>query len=101
MRSTVNPIPRRQTIWRGLGLLGDSLSGNCHTIGATVFGTEVYGYAAWIAARTGLFPNCVDNQGKVGDHTGQFLARLPAASFHPPPTCGCCHPEPMTARLRA
>lgn len=19
------------------------------------------------------------------------------ASFHPPPTCGCCHPEPMTA----
>ncbi|WP_244986574.1 hypothetical protein [Pseudomonas syringae] len=78
MRSTVNPIPRRQTIRRGLGLLGDSLSGNCHTSVATAFGTEAYGYAAWIAARTGLFASYVDNQGKVGDHTGQFLARLPA-----------------------
>ncbi|WP_054079771.1 SGNH/GDSL hydrolase family protein, partial [Pseudomonas syringae group genomosp. 3] len=68
----------RQPIRRGLGLLGDSFSGNCHTIAATAFGTEAYGYAAWIAARTGLFPSYVDNQGKVGDHTGQFLARLPA-----------------------
>ncbi|KPB73271.1 Uncharacterized protein AC507_2133 [Pseudomonas syringae pv. maculicola] len=59
-------------------MLGDSFSGNCHTIAATAFGTEAYGYAAWIAARTGLFPSYVDNQGKVGDHTGQFLARLPA-----------------------
>ncbi|EPM43794.1 hypothetical protein A262_27722 [Pseudomonas syringae pv. actinidiae ICMP 19073] len=69
---------RRQPIRRGLGLLGDSFSGNCHTIAATAFGTEAYGYAAMIAARTGLFPSYVDNQGKVGDHTGQFLARLPA-----------------------
>ncbi|RMU05926.1 hypothetical protein ALP36_05383, partial [Pseudomonas syringae pv. coriandricola] len=45
---------------------------------ATAFGTEAYGYAAMIAARTGLFPSYLDNQGKVGDHTGQFLARLPA-----------------------
>ncbi|SOQ06566.1 SGNH/GDSL hydrolase family protein [Pseudomonas syringae group genomosp. 3] len=73
-----NPIPRRQPIRRGLGLLGDSFSGNCHTIAATAFGTEAYGYAAWIAARTGLFPSYLDNQGKLGDHTGQFLARLPA-----------------------
>ncbi|MFA0968691.1 SGNH/GDSL hydrolase family protein [Pseudomonas amygdali] len=78
MSLLVNPIPLRQPIRRGLGLLGDSLSGNCHTIGATVSGTEVYGYAAWIAARTGLFPSYVNNQGKVGDHTGQFMARLPA-----------------------
>ena len=78
MSLLVNPIPRRQPIRRGLGLLGDSFSGNCHTIAATAFGTEAYGYAAWIAARTGLFPSYVDNQGKLGDHTGQFLARLPA-----------------------
>ncbi|EKG36092.1 SGNH/GDSL hydrolase family protein [Pseudomonas syringae] len=78
MSLLVSPIPRRQPIRRGLGLLGDSFSGNCHTIAATAFGTEAYGYAAWIAARTGLFPSYVDNQGKLGDHTGQFLARLPA-----------------------
>ncbi|KWS41974.1 SGNH/GDSL hydrolase family protein [Pseudomonas syringae] len=78
MSLLVNPIPRRQPIRRGLGLLGDSFSGNCHTIAATAFGTEAYGYAAMIAARTGLFPSYLDNQGKVGDHTGQFLARLPA-----------------------
>ncbi|EPM65069.1 hypothetical protein A249_41696, partial [Pseudomonas syringae pv. actinidiae ICMP 18804] len=39
---------RRQPIRRGLGLLGDSFSGNCHTIAATAFGTEAYGYAAMI-----------------------------------------------------
>ncbi|WP_134943315.1 SGNH/GDSL hydrolase family protein, partial [Pseudomonas syringae] len=78
MSLLVNPIPRRQPIRRGLGLLGDSFSGNCHTIAATAFGTEAYGYAGWIAARTGLFPSYADNQGKLGDHTGQFLARLPA-----------------------
>ncbi|MDU8454794.1 SGNH/GDSL hydrolase family protein [Pseudomonas syringae group sp. J254-4] len=78
MSLLVNPAARRQPIRRGLGLLGDSFSGNCHTIGATVYGTEAYGYAAMIAARTGLFPSYLDNQGKVGDHTGQFLARLPA-----------------------
>ncbi|WP_346400779.1 SGNH/GDSL hydrolase family protein [Pseudomonas syringae] len=78
MSLLVNPIPRRQPIRRGLGLLGDSFSGNCHTIAATAFGTEAYGYAGWIAARTGLFPSYLDNQGKLGDHTGQFLARLPA-----------------------
>lgn len=78
MSLLINQAPRRQPIRRGLGLLGDSFSGNCHTIGATVYGTEAYGYAAMIAARTGLFPSYLDNQGKVGDHTGQFLARLPA-----------------------
>ncbi|MFA1011013.1 Prophage PssSM-02, GDSL-like lipase [Pseudomonas coronafaciens pv. porri] len=78
MSLLVNPIPRRQPIRRGLGLLGDSFSGNCHTIAATAFGTEAYGYAGMIAARTGLFPSYLDNQGKLGDHTGQFLARLPA-----------------------
>ncbi|MDU8429164.1 SGNH/GDSL hydrolase family protein [Pseudomonas syringae pv. actinidifoliorum] len=78
MSLLVNPVPRRQPIRRGLGMLGDSFSGNCHTIAATAFGTEAYGFAAWIAARTGLFPSYLDNQGKLGDHTGQFLARLPA-----------------------
>ncbi|WP_346394112.1 SGNH/GDSL hydrolase family protein [Pseudomonas syringae] len=78
MSLLVNPAARRQPIRRGLGLLGDSFSGNCHTIAATAFGTEAYGYAAMIAARTGLFPSYLDNQGKVGDHTGQFLARLSA-----------------------
>ncbi len=78
MSLLVNPLPRRQPIRRGLGLLGDSFSGNCHTIAATAYGTEAYGFAAMIAARTGLFPSYLDNQGKVGDHTGQFMARLPA-----------------------
>ena len=71
--------PTRRRIRRGLGLLGDSFSGNCHTIAATAYGTEAYGYAGALAAKTGLFPDYRDNQGKVGDHTGQFMARLPAA----------------------
>lgn len=78
MSLLVNQAPRRQPIRRGLGLLGDSFSGNCHTIAATAYGTEAYGFAAMIAARTDLFPSYLDNQGKVGDHTGQFMARLPA-----------------------
>lgn len=75
--SVANPTKRR--IRRGLGELGDSFSANCHTIAATAYGTEAYGYAGAIAAKTGLFPDYRDNQGKVGDHTGQFMARLPAA----------------------
>jgi hypothetical protein len=73
------PTVTRRRIRRGLGLLGDSFSANCHTIAPTAYGTEAYGYAAMIAARTGLFPSYLDNQGKVNDHTGQFMARLPAA----------------------
>lgn len=71
--------PAKRRIRRGLGELGDSFSANCHTIAATAYGTEAYGYAGAIAAKTGLFPDYRDNQGKVGDHTGQFMARLPAA----------------------
>jgi hypothetical protein len=78
MSLLVNPIPRRRPIRRGLGLLGDSFAGNCHTVAATAFGTEYYGFAAMIAARTGLFPSYLDNQGKVGDHTGLFMSRLAA-----------------------
>jgi hypothetical protein len=70
------PISKRR-IRRGLGLLGDSFSANCHTVAATAFGTEAYGYAGATAAKTGLFPSYLDNQGKVGDHSGQFMARLP------------------------
>ncbi|MEX6663676.1 SGNH/GDSL hydrolase family protein [Pseudomonas sp. W2-17] len=70
-------VPRRR-IRRGLGLLGDSFSANCHTVDPKAYGTEAYGYAGAIAAKTGLFPSYLDNQGKVGDHTGQFMARLPA-----------------------
>lgn len=72
-----NAVARRR-IRRGLGLLGDSFSANCHTVDPKAFGTEAYGYAGAIAAKTGLFPSYLDNQGKVGDHTGQFMARLPA-----------------------
>lgn len=72
-----NAMARRR-IRRGLGLLGDSFSANCHTVDPKAFGTEAYGYAGAIAAKTGLFPSYLDNQGKVGDHTGQFMARLPA-----------------------
>jgi hypothetical protein len=72
-----NAVPRRR-IRRGLGLLGDSFSANCHTIDPKAFGTEAYGYAGAIAAKTGLFPSYLDNQGKVGDHSGQFMARLPS-----------------------
>jgi hypothetical protein len=71
------PVSKRR-IRRGLGLLGDSFSANCHTIAATAFGTEAYGYAGAIAAKTGLFPSYLDNQGKVGDHSGQFMPRLPS-----------------------
>ncbi|WP_225773359.1 SGNH/GDSL hydrolase family protein [Pseudomonas sp. Marseille-Q5115] len=79
MTLLANSRPTRRRIRRGLGLLGDSFSGNCHTIAATSYGTEAYGYAGALAAKTGLFPDYRDNQGKVGDHTGQFMARLPAA----------------------
>lgn len=72
-----NAVPRRR-IRRGLGLLGDSFSANCHTIDPKAYGTEAYGYAGAIAAKTGLFPSYLDNQGKVGDHSGQFMARLPS-----------------------
>jgi len=72
-----NAVPRRR-IRRGLGLLGDSFSANSHTIAATAFGTEAYGPAGAIAAKTGLFPSYLDNQGKVGDHSGQFMSRLPS-----------------------
>ncbi|MFP3925328.1 SGNH/GDSL hydrolase family protein [Pseudomonas sp. W5-36] len=68
----------RRRIRRGLGLLGDSFSANCHTIDPKAFGTEAYGYAGAVAAKTGLFPSYLDNQGKVGDHTGQFMPRLPS-----------------------
>ncbi|MCF7543888.1 SGNH/GDSL hydrolase family protein [Pseudomonas petrae] len=71
------PINKRR-IRRGLGILGDSFSANCHTIVPTAYGTEAYGYAGAIAAKTGLFPSYLDNQGKVGDHSGQFMARLPS-----------------------
>lgn len=37
--------PVRRRIRRGLGLLGDSFSANCHTIDTKAFGTEAYGYA--------------------------------------------------------
>jgi hypothetical protein len=70
-------VPRRR-VRRGLGLLGDSFSANSHTIAATAFGTEAYGPAGAIAAKTGLFPSYLDNQGKVGDHSGQFMSRLPS-----------------------
>ena len=71
------PIGKRR-IRRGLGLLGDSFSANCHTVVPTAYATESYGYAGAIAAKTGLFPSYLDNQGKIGDHTGQFMARLPS-----------------------
>ncbi|PVZ19904.1 MULTISPECIES: SGNH/GDSL hydrolase family protein [unclassified Pseudomonas] len=77
MSLVVGAKPTRRRIRRGLGLLGDSFSGNCHTIAATAFGTENYGYAGALAAKTGLFPAWQDNQGKVGDNTGQFMVRLP------------------------
>jgi hypothetical protein len=78
MTLLAEPRPTRRRIRRGLGILGDSFSANCHTIAATAFGTEAYGYAGAIAAQTGLFPSYLDNQGKVGDHSGQFMARLPS-----------------------
>ena len=70
--------PTSRRIRRGLGLLGDSFSANCHTVVPTACATESYGYAGAIAAKTGLFPSYLDNQGKIGDHTGQFMARLPS-----------------------
>ena len=68
----------KRRIRRGFGLLGDSFSANCHTIDPKAYGTEAYGYAGMIAAHTGLFPSHLDNQGKVGDNTAQFMPRVPA-----------------------
>jgi hypothetical protein len=79
MTLVATSVPTRRRIRRGLGLLGDSFSANCHTIDPKAYGTEAYGYAGAIAAQTGLFPDYRDNQGKVGDHTGQMMARLPAS----------------------
>ncbi len=73
------PASARRRIRRGLGIIGDSFAANCHTVAPTAYGSEAYGYAAMIAARTGLFPSYLDNLGKVGDHTGQFMPRVPAA----------------------
>jgi hypothetical protein len=78
MSLLISTAVARRRIRRGLGLLGDSFSANCHTVAATAFGTEAYGYAGAIAAKTGLFPSYLDNQGKVGDHSGQFMPRLPS-----------------------
>ncbi|MFH7617742.1 SGNH/GDSL hydrolase family protein, partial [Pseudomonas syringae pv. tagetis] len=38
MSLLVNPAARGEPIGRGLGLLGDSFSGNCHTIDAKAYG---------------------------------------------------------------
>ncbi|TDV54497.1 hypothetical protein EC919_104233 [Pseudomonas graminis] len=78
MSLLISTAVQRRRIRRGLGLLGDSFSANCHTIDPKAFGTEAYGYAGAIAAKTGLFPSYLDNQGKVGDHSGQFMPRLPS-----------------------
>ncbi|MGA9223307.1 MAG: SGNH/GDSL hydrolase family protein, partial [Pseudomonas graminis] len=78
MSLLISTAVQRRRIRRGLGLLGDSFSANCHTIDPKAFGTEAYGPAGAIAAKTGLFPSYLDNQGKVGDHSGQFMPRLPA-----------------------
>lgn len=78
MTLVVGEKRKRHRIRRGLGGLGDSFTANCHSIAATAFATEAYGYLGAIAAKTGIFPSYLDNQGKVGDHSGQFFARLPA-----------------------
>lgn len=69
---------------RDIGGFGDSFTANCHSIAATAYATENYGYLGNVAAMSGTaFASYLNNFGVVGENTSQFLARIaaPLASF--------------------
>lgn len=73
------PATKKKRIRRGVGGLGDSITANCHSIAATAYSSEAYGYLGGLASKIGVQALYTDNQGKVGDHSGQFMPRLPLA----------------------
>lgn len=64
---------------RDIGGFGDSFTANCHSIAATAYATENYGYLGNVAAMSGTaFASYLNNFGVVGENTSQFLARISA-----------------------
>jgi len=62
---------------REIAIFGDSRTAMCHTIAATAFATENYGYAFWACATSGVaFCPYTNNFGVGGDTTAQMLARI-------------------------
>jgi len=63
---------------REFAVFGDSRTAQCHTIAATAFSTENYGYAFWAAQVSGGFCPTTNNFGVGGDTTAMMLARISA-----------------------
>lgn len=63
---------------REIAIFGDSRTANCHTIAATAFATENYGYSFWASQVSGAFCPTTNNFGVGGDTTAQMLARISA-----------------------
>ena len=64
---------------RDIGGFGDSFTANCHSIAATAYATENYGYLGNVAAMSGTaFASYLNNFGVVGENTSAFLSRIAA-----------------------
>jgi len=70
-------------IRRGLAGGIDSFTANCHSIAATAYSTENYGYLGALAAKTGMFADYQDNFGVIGNTSAQGLPRIPTALASP------------------
>lgn len=69
---------------REIAIFGDSRTAMCHTIAATAYSTENYGYAFWACALSGkAFCPYTNNFGVGGDTTAQMLARITAVVNSP------------------
>lgn len=69
---------------REIAIFGDSRTAMCHTIAATAYATENYGYAFWACALSGkAFVPYTNNFGVGGDTTAQMLARISAVVASP------------------
>jgi lysophospholipase L1-like esterase len=74
----VSPTNLTKPLSREFAIFGDSRTAQCHTIAATAFSTENYGYAFWAAQVAGGFCPTTYNFGVGGDTTGMMLARISA-----------------------
>lgn len=63
---------------REFAIFGDSRTAQCHSVAATAFSTENYGYAFWAAQVAGGFCPTTNNFGVGGDTTAMMLARIAA-----------------------
>lgn len=61
---------------REFAIFGDSRTAQCHTVAATAFSTENYGYAFWANQVAQGFCPTNYNFGVGGDTTGMMLARI-------------------------